>query len=186
MGLIDRLLRGLRAPEDQETRPLTSDEALARWRYFLGAAPPEVLSEAHGRALETLGEVPRAEVLQRLRAGLSALEPGAVVPADPAVLIRAAARAERRAPGFLERALTADVRGRQGLAGLAAAVVASRAAAPFLRGFEAGREPEGLADPRAAPELDVDAPSGPGGPGGHGGHGDHDHDHDHDDLGDED
>ena len=179
MGLIDRLLRGRRAPEDQETRPLTSEEALARWRYLLGAAPPEALSEAHGHALETLGEVPRAEVLQRLRTGLSALEPGAAVPADPAVLIRAAARAERRAPGFLEGVLAADVRGRQGLAGLAAAVVASRAAAPFLRRFEAGREPKALADRRAAPELDVDAPSGPGGHGGHG-------DHDHDDLGDED
>jgi hypothetical protein len=178
MGLIDRLLRGRRAADDRDTRPLTAEEALARWRYLLGAAPPEALSEAHGRALETLGEVPRAEVLQRLRAGLSALEPGAVVPADPAALIRTAARAERRAPGFLERALASDARGRQGLAGLAAAVVASGVAAPFLRGFRPGQEAASLADPRG-PEIDVDAPSAPGGSGGHG-------DHDHDDLGDED
>lgn len=161
-------------------RPLTPEEALARWRYLVGTAPPEAVSEAHGRALEGLGEVPRAEVLQRLRSGLSALEPGAVVPVDPAVLIRAAARAERRAPGFLERALAADARGRQGLAGLAAAVVAIPAIAPFLRGYVPGRQNEALADRRAAPELDVDAPSSPG---GHGGHGDHD---DHGDLDDED
>jgi hypothetical protein len=59
---------------------------------------------------------------------------------------RAAAGMERRTPGFLERALAADARGRQTLAGLAAAVVASSAAAPFLRGFEpgsGGHSPEG-------------------------------------------
>ena len=49
-----------------------------------------------------------------------------------------AARAERRAPGFLERALAADARGRQMLGSLAVAVVASSAAAPFLRHSEAG------------------------------------------------
>lgn len=172
MGFIDRLLRGRRAPEERDTTPLTAEEALARWRHLLGAATPEALAEAHGRALEALGEVPRAEVLQRLRSGLSALEPGAVVPADPPVLIRAAARAERRAPGFLERTLAADARGRQGLAGLAAAVVASPEAAPFLRGFVARREPEALAERRAAPEVDVDVPGGPGGQGDHGDHGD--------------
>ncbi len=173
MGLIDRLFRGRRGSEEGDTRPLTAEEALARWRYLVGTAPPEALSEAHGHALEALGEVPRAEVLQRLRAGLSALEPGAVVPADPAAMMRAAARAERRTPGFLERALAADARGRQGLAGLAAAVVASGAVTPFLRGFQPGSEPGALAD-RRAPEVDVDAPEAPGGSGGHGDHGDHD------------
>ena len=173
MGLIDRLLRGRRAADDRDTRPLTAEEALVRWRYLLGRAPPEVLSEAHGRALEALGEMPRAEVLQRLRAGLSALEPGAVVPADPDVLLRAAARAERRTPGFLERALAADARGRQGLAALAATVVGSRVLAPYLRGFQPGMDSEALVD-RRAPEVDVDAPAGPDGSGGHGGHGDHD------------
>jgi hypothetical protein len=172
MGLMDRLFGGRRNPEGRDARPLTAEEAVARWRYLVGTAPPEALSEAHGRALEALGEASRAEVLQRLRAGLSALEPGAVVPADPAVLMRAAARAERRTPGFLERALAADARGRQGLAGLAAAVVTSGAVAPFLRGFHPGQELGAHADHR--PEVDVDAP---GGPGGHG---------DHDDLGDED
>ena len=166
MGLIDRLFGGRRATEERDARPLTVEEALSRWRYLVGTAPPEALSEAHARALEALGEVSRAEVLQRLRAGLSALEPGAVVPADPAVLMRAASRAERRTPGFLERALAGDARGRQGLTGLATAVVASGAVAPFLGGFQPGQEPGALTDHRA--EVDVDAPGGPGG------HGDHD------------
>jgi hypothetical protein len=176
MGLIDRLFRGRRTPEARDVRPLTAEEAIARWRYLLGAAPPEALSEAHGLALETLGEVPRAEVLQRMRTALAALEPGAVVPGDPAVLVRAVARAERRAPGFLERALTADARGRQGLAGLATAVVATSVAATYLRGFEPGLEAGALAD-RSPPDFDLEAPSSPGGHGEHG---------DHDDLGDED
>ena len=170
MGLLDKLLRGRRAPEPQDTRSLTAEESLARWRYLLGAAPPDALSEAHGRALEVMEELPRAEVLQRLRSALAALEPGAVVPGDPAVLVRASARAERRTPGFLERALAADARGRQGLAGFAAAVVATSAAAPFLRDFEAGSRD--LAD-RHATDLDVDSPDQLGG------HADHD---EHDDL----
>ena len=136
---------------------------MARWRYLLGTAPPEALSEAHARGLESLGEMPRAEVMQRLRTALSALEPGAMVPSDAGVLVRAAARAERRTPGFLERALAADARGRKTLAGLAAAVVASSAAAPFLRASSPGST-RALEDKRA-PDLE-DAPTPPLGPGG--------------------
>ena len=176
MGLLDRLLRGRRTPESRDTRPLTAEESVARWRYLLGTAPPDALSEAHGRALETMEELPRAEVLQRLRAALAALEPGAVVPGDPGVLVRASARAERRAPGFLERALAADARGRQGLASFAAAVVATSAAAPFLRAFEADSGEAAFAN-RHAVDLDVDSPDQLGG------HADHD---EHDDLDDED
>ena len=175
MGLLDRLLRGRPPPDARDARPLTAEEAVARWRYLLGTAPPEALSEAHARGIEGLGEMARVEVLQRLRAALSALEPGAVVPGEPALLLRAAARAERRAPGFLERALASDARGRQSLGALAGAVVVSPAAAPFLREFQAGLGAEALAD-RRAPELDVDAPEHSGGSG----------DHDHDDLDDED
>ncbi len=171
MGLLDKLLRGRRAPEPRDTRPLTAEESLARWRYLLGAAPPAAVWVAHGRALETMEELPRAEVLQRLRSALAALEPGVVVPGDPAVLVRASARAERRAPGFLERALAADARGRQGLAGFAAAVVVTSAAAPFLRDFESGSL--GPADQET--DLDVDSPDQLGA----------DHD-EHDDLDDED
>jgi|KBSMisStandDraft_5_1062788.scaffolds.fasta_scaffold10959_1 hypothetical protein len=176
MGLLDRLLRGRRPPEPQATGPLTPDQALARWRYLVRAAPPEVLSEAHGRGLETLEELPRAEVLQRLRSALSALEPGVVVPADPAVLLRASARAERRAPGFLERALASDARGRQGLTTFATAVVGTSVAAPFLQAFDPDSGEAAFADRRSV-DHDVDSPDQLGG------HGDHD---EHDDIDDED
>jgi hypothetical protein len=175
MGLLDRFLRGRRAPEPRDSRPLTAEESLARWRYLLGAAPPEAVSEAHRQALGTLEELPRAEVLQRLRSALSALEPGAVVPGDPAVLLRASARAERRAPGFLERALAGDARGRQGLAAFAAAVVATSVAGPFLQAFDP--DSGEAAFPGRSVDHDVDSPDQLGG------HGDHD---EHDDLDDED
>ena len=161
MGLLDRLLRGRRTPEAGDARPLTPDQAMARWRYLLGTAPPEALSEAHARGLESLGEMPRAEVMQRLRTALSALEPGAMVPSDAGVLVRAAARAERRTPGFLERALAADARGRQTLAGLAAAVVAS-SAGPVPPGFEPGSTPGAGGQARAGPK-DAPDPRKPGG-----------------------
>jgi len=176
MGLLDRLLRGRRAPEARDSRPRTAEESLARWRYLLGAAPPETLSEAHRQALETLEEMPRAEVLQRLRSALSALEAGVVVPGEPAALLRASARAERRAPGFLERALAGDARGRQGLATFAAAVVGTSVAAPFLQAFDADSAEAAFSDRRSV-DHDVDSPDQLGG------HGDHD---EHDDIDDED
>jgi hypothetical protein len=173
MGLLDRLFRGRRPQDAQEARPLTADEALARWRHLVGSAPVEALAEAHARGIDSLEDLARSEALQRLRAGLSALEPGMVVPTDAGVLVRSAARAERRAPGFLERALAGDVRGRQTLSGIAAAVVTTSAAAPYLRGFVAAVAGEPLPD-RRTQELDVDVP-------GSAHSSDHDQDHDLDD-----
>lgn len=152
MGLLDRLFR--RPPGPSAAPPATGEEALARWRYLLGTAPPETLTGAHADGLAALGPDARTDVVQRLRTALSSLEPGAVVPADQAVLVRAAARAERRAPGFLERALSTDPRGRQALEALATVVVATPAVAPFLRGFEPGLGAEALAD-RRAPDFEV-------------------------------
>jgi len=177
MGLLDRLFRGRRTPTPSDVPPLTGPEAIARWRYLLVTAPPEALTSAHADGLAALGSELRTEVLQRLRTALSAIEPGAVVPADGAVLVRAAARAERRSPGFLERALCADSRGQRALTGLATAVVASAVAAPFLRDFQPGLSVDALAD-RRAPDLDLDEGHGPSAA-GHG-------DHDHDELSDED
>jgi hypothetical protein len=171
MGLLDRFLRGRRAP-DEDGKPLTPEGALARWRFLLGRAPPETLAEAHSRALEALGDLPRTEVIQRLRSGLASLEAGVVVPSEPALVVRAAARAERRAPGFLERTLAPDARGRQTLSGLAAAVIATSVASPYLRGFDSARATEASEGPRGQ-ELDVDAPATPGSS--------DDHDHDLDD-----
>jgi len=152
MGLLDRLFGGRRSPEPTDAGPPGPEEALARWRHLLVRAPHEALAEAHATALEALDDGARAEVVQRLRAALLALEPGAMVPGDPSVVVRAAARAERRTPGFLERALAGDARGRQALPGIAAAAVASVAAAPFLRGFQPPETP-------VLPELEAD--SGP-------------------------
>ncbi|HTS80327.1 MAG TPA: hypothetical protein VMH40_06990 [Myxococcaceae bacterium] len=165
MGLLDRLLRGRRTSPPGASRELTGPEVVARWRYLLATAPPEVLATAHGEGLAGLGGETRGEVLHRLRAALSALEPGAVVPSDEGVLVRAASRAERRAPGFLERALSADARGTTALTGLAAAVVAAPAAAPFLRTFEPGLVGDALAD-RRAPDFDHHDDSGHEMPGG--------------------
>ncbi len=171
MGLLDRLLRGRRTPDPGDARPLTGEEALARWRYVLRTAPPEALFAAHAEGLAALGDAPRAEVLQRLRAALSVLEPGEVVPADAAVLARAATRAERRHPGFLERGLATDPRGWEVLGGLAAAMVGTAAAAPFLRGFEPGLAGEALVD-RRAPDFELDAPEHSGESGAPAGHDD--------------
>jgi len=165
MGLLDRLF-GRRRARQADARPLTGPEAVARWRHLLVTAPAEALAAAHTSGFETLGDDVRGEVVHRMRSALSALEPGAVIPADPAVLVRAAARAERRAPGFLERALSTDARGGRALTGLAAAVVATSAAAPFLRSFGAGPSPEAVAA-GGPPELDV--PDTPGSSSGHDG-----------------
>jgi len=156
MGLLDRLFRGRRPPEEAEATAVTGPEALARWRYLLITAPPEALATAHADGLAAMDADARAGVLHRIRAALSALEPGAVPPREPEVLLRATARAERRAPGFFERALSADAAGRRSLHGLATLVVASAAAAPFLAGYEPGMGADALAD-RRAPDFEPDA-----------------------------
>ena len=156
MGLLDRLRKGRRTP-DPSAAGLSREELLARWRYVLRTAPAEAFSAAHAEGLGALGDDARAELLHRLRAALSAREPGEVIPAEPAALVRAAIRAERRAPGFLERALATDARGRQVLGGLAAAVVGALAMAPYLRGFEPGLGSQPLSDPRA-PDFDLETP----------------------------
>jgi hypothetical protein len=159
MGLLDRLFRGRRTPEASEPRPLTGPEALARWRYLLVTAPPEALAAAHAAGLAALRADAQGELLHRLRTALSALEPGAVAPREPEVLVRAAARAERRAPGFIERALSTDAPGRQALTRLASAVVVTGAAAPFLRGFEPELGSDAQAD-GGGPDFDPDATPG--------------------------
>lgn len=156
MGLIGRLFGGRRAPEASDTPPVTGPEALARWRYLLATAPPEALAAAHAEGLAAMEGDARGGVLHRMRAALAALEPGAVPPRETELVVRAAARAERRAPGFLERALSTDAPGRRALDGLATGVVASAAAAPFLVGFEPGMGADALAD-RRAPDFEPDA-----------------------------
>ena len=161
MGLLDRLF-GQRRTSGEGAGPVTGEDAVARWRYLVRTAPPEAVVAAHASGVEALEADLRAEVLQRIRSALGALEPGAVVPADAAVLVRAGARAERRVPGFLERALSAGPQGGRALTGLATAVVATAAAGPFLRGFEASLAKEALAG-RRVPDFDDGAPDPSGG-----------------------
>jgi hypothetical protein len=164
MGLLERLFRGSRTPGPSEARPVSGPEALARWRYLVVTAPPEVLVAAHADGLAGLGADAQADVLHRVRTALSALEPGAVAPREPEVLVRAAARAERRAPGFLERALSTDAPGRQALTTLASAVVATAVATPFLRGFDPSLSAEALAA-RRGPDFEGDGDPTPDLPG---------------------
>jgi len=154
MGLLDRLL-GRRAPQPADARPLTGPEAIDRWRYLLRTAPAEALGVGHVEGLAALSAEASAPMLHGLRRALSALEPGTVVPSAPDVLIRAAVRAERTAPGFLERTLAAGARGQETLGALAGAVVATGTLAPFLRGYDAELGADGLADRRAR-EFDVE------------------------------
>ena len=164
MGLLDRLFGGRRRPEARDPRTLTGSEALARWRYLVLIAPPEVLVAAHGDGLAGLGAEAQVDVLHRVRTALSALEPGAVVPREVEVLVRAAARAERRAPGFLERALSTDAPGRRALTTLASAVVATVVAAPFLRDFDPSLSADALAA-RRGPDFEGDGDPAPDLPG---------------------
>ena len=90
-----------------------------------------------------------------MRTALGDLEPGAVVPAEERLLLRAAARAERRSPGFLERALSAQGV-RTTIAALAELVVATSAARPFLRGYAADLDARTLAEVHEIPDAPAD------------------------------
>jgi len=156
MGFLDRLLRGRRTSLDGASTPATGPEAVARWKYLLLTAPPEALAEAHAEALGHLDRSTRSDLLHRIRAALGDLEPGAVVPAEERLLLRAAARTERRSPGFLERALSARTP-RTSISALAEVVVATSAAAPFLRDFAADLDARTLAEVQEIPDAPADA-----------------------------
>jgi len=154
MGLLDRLL-GRRAPQAADARPLTGPEAIDRWKYLLRAAPAEALGVGHVEGLAALSPDASAPMLHSLRRALSALEPGTVVPSAPDVLMRSAIRAERTAPGFLERTLGAGAKGQETLGALAGAVVATGTLLPYLRGYDAEIGADALASHRA-PDFDVE------------------------------
>jgi hypothetical protein len=157
MGLLDRLLRGRRtSSSDAEPTRVTGPEAIARWKYLLLTAPPEALGAAHSEGLAALDRPTRAQVLYGVRAALVDLEPGAVVPADEPLLLRTAARAERRAPGFLERALSVPGT-RPTVAALAEVVVATSAARPFLRGYAPDLDAKTVAEVHELPDSPSDA-----------------------------
>jgi hypothetical protein len=85
--------------------PLTDEQAIARYRYMLRTAPPEVIEQAHEEAFARLTPPQRAAVLRELA---ETMPPGerarlAADQDDPRALARLATRAEIRRPGILER-----------------------------------------------------------------------------------
>ena len=84
---------------------LTDEQAIARYRYMLRTAPPEVIEQAHAEAFARLTPPQRATVLRELAETMPPGE-GARLAADqddPRMLARLATRAEIRRPGILER-----------------------------------------------------------------------------------
>src|SRR5690348_577991 len=117
MGLFERLFgrkqrdeRRYDAPRAVEGTPaapgpLTDEQAIARYRYMLRTAPPEVIEQAHAEAFARLTPPQRAAVLRELA---ETMPPGertrlAADQDDPRALARLATRAEIRRPGILER-----------------------------------------------------------------------------------
>jgi hypothetical protein len=110
MGFLDRLF-GRRPAEpiaepdrfNAEPQPLTDEQALARYRYMLRTAPPELIEQAHAEAFAQLTPEQRAMALRELSQALPEREVGGTYHDDPQTLARMATRAELRRPGTLER-----------------------------------------------------------------------------------
>jgi hypothetical protein len=108
MGLFDRFRDGLGvqrpiSPEFGEGS--ADDQAIARYRYMLKTAPPEVIEQAHAEAFARLTPEQRRRVLEELSNEVPAAERASVVRAgdSPEQLARVATRSEIRQPGVLER-----------------------------------------------------------------------------------
>src|SRR3712207_5695124 len=166
MGWLDRLFgRGeeSRAREPQPTSAgvggqaaLSDEQALARYRYMLKTAPPEMIEQAHEEAFAKLTPDQRAQVLRDLAAETPEGERSTLAGGrdDPKSLARLATRAEMRRPGTLERTFGNKGRG-PGMGGmmggmggtifasLAAGFVGSMIAQQFLgpmEGFDEGEQ----------------------------------------------
>ncbi len=118
MGILDKIFGG---DEPQQEKPAaqnrqntgfasgaqTEDEAaIARYRYMLKTAPPEIIEQAHAEAFTKLTPEQRQMVLQQLNENLPEAEQQALANNgdNPQALARAATRAEMRQPGTMERA----------------------------------------------------------------------------------
>ncbi|KQM83254.1 hypothetical protein [Agromyces sp. Leaf222] len=186
MGFLDRLFG---APDDraaQPARPMpqartqSADErAIERYRYLLRTAPPESIEAVHTEAFAKLTPEQRGQVYRALAAQAPAGE--RLVSDEPAVLARAATRAELRAPGTMERTFQATdaANGRPAYGGpsfgsmfggsmlgtVAGVVVGSMIAQAFLPGPDFGGDVAG----GAAADASGTASDASGGDGGFGG-----------------
>jgi hypothetical protein len=104
MGVFDRFREGLGVQ-----RPISAespdDQAIARYRYMLKTAPPEVIEQAHAEAFAQLTPEQRRRVLDELSNEAPHAERASVMRAgdSPEQLARVATRSEIRQPGVLER-----------------------------------------------------------------------------------
>jgi len=108
MGLFDRFREGLgvqRPISPQYAEASADDQAIARYRYMLNTAPPEVIEQAHAEAFAKLTPEQRRRVLQELSNAVPEAERASVMRAgdNPEQLARVATRSEIREPGVLER-----------------------------------------------------------------------------------
>jgi hypothetical protein len=180
MGFLDRLFG--RRPADRiagqdrfsaEPQPLTDEQALARYRYMLRTAPPELIEQAHAEAFAQLTPEQRAMALRGLSQALPEREVGATYRDDPQTLARMATRAELRRPGTLERTfggmgmgygMGGGMFGGGFLSSLAGAFVGSMIAQQFFdgMGYDPGYADSQLDQQGGAGDLDA-ADSDPGG-----------------------
>jgi hypothetical protein len=108
MGLFDRFREGLgvqRPISPQYAEGSADDQAIARYRYMLNTAPPEVIEQAHAEAFARLTPEQRRRVLEELSNEVPDAERVSVLRAgdSPTQLARVATRSEIRQPGVLER-----------------------------------------------------------------------------------
>jgi hypothetical protein len=105
MGLFDSLFGNddsRRAPP----APAGDEAAIARYRYLMRTAPPEMIEQAHAEAFAQLSPEARAQVLRGLADAMPEAERRTATDAvaTPGQLARYATRAELRQPGAVERA----------------------------------------------------------------------------------
>jgi hypothetical protein len=148
-----------------DTRPLSDQQAIERYRYMLRTAPPETIEQAHVEAFARLTEPQRRMVLEQLREATPGSERGTATASDPHALARMATRAEIREPGVLERIFGQARGGGFGgmlagslLGSLAGTVLGSMVAQHFFAGTAAADTPPAgdFDQPSAIDEIDPD------------------------------
>jgi hypothetical protein len=137
---------GRRKPAGQ---PASADEqAIARYRYMLKTAPPELIQQTHTEAFARLTPEQRQQVLKQIAAELPPAERplASAGNATPEGLATLATRAEVRRPGAMERMFGGGGPGFGSmlagslLGSIAGTVIGSMIAREFFAGSEPGTE----------------------------------------------
>lgn len=122
MGFLDRVLGRKADMEPEEVAPggRPNAEAVADYERMLRTAPSEVITQAHAEAFEKLTPAQLDLLYERFTANALTTE-DRPANAQPGSLAESAAKAEKRKPGAIARALGDDTTG----VGLNALVAAS-------------------------------------------------------------